>query len=113
MPDKYNTPALVNRRFLSLPATRLGWWAVGLAAAPLLLPVLTFVVNLLVNELTGGLQTAVGVSGLLMVVCGIAGGVTALIAVLRRRERSILLWFAMLIGLFFLFLIAGEFIVPH
>jgi len=35
------------------------------------------------------------------------------IAVIRRHERSWLVWLTMLPGLFVLFLVLGEFLVPH
>jgi hypothetical protein len=100
-------------RFLAWPVTRLGWWSFGLGAVTLLLPLLTLVGNLTSRIYSIPLQISLGVSGLFLVACGIAAGITGLIAVIRNRERSIFLWICMLIGLFFLFLIVGEFAVPH
>jgi uncharacterized membrane protein YidH (DUF202 family) len=111
--SEVRTDLPARRRFLSWPRTRLGWWAVGLSLAVLLLPLLTALVNVLLTSLSGGISTGVGMFGLLMVLCGIAGGITGLIAVVRSQERSILVWGAILVGLFCLFLIAGEFLFPH
>ena len=48
-----------------------------------------------------------------MLLCGLSSGVVGLIAVLRRHERSALVWFTVLPGLFVLFLLIGEVLVPH
>jgi hypothetical protein len=49
--------------------------------------------------------------GIVLLSCGISGGTAALIALIRRHERSALVWLALLTGLFVLFMI-GEFLVP-
>jgi hypothetical protein len=40
-------------------------------------------------------------------------GIVGLIAVIRRHERSWLVWLAMLPGLMVVALVLGEFLVPH
>jgi hypothetical protein len=92
----------------SLPSTRLGWYSIGLAA--------TFVVLFMINAAV--LLPAPGVVpwreafvGIVLLVCGLGGGIAALIALIRRHERSALVWLALLPGLFVLFMI-GEFLVP-
>jgi hypothetical protein len=49
--------------------------------------------------------------GIVLLVCGLGGGIAALIALIRRHKRSALVWLALLPGLFVLFMI-GEFLVP-
>jgi hypothetical protein len=49
--------------------------------------------------------------GIVLLVCGLGGGIAALIALIGRHERSWLVWLALLPGLFVLFMI-GEFVVP-
>jgi hypothetical protein len=49
--------------------------------------------------------------GVLLLSCGLGGGVLALIAVVLWRERSGLVWLAMVPGLFVVFMLA-EFLVP-
>ena len=74
------------RRFLSLPHTRLGWLAVGLAGIFWALTV----------------YFAVYPAGLVVLVwllASAASGVVALIALLRGHEQSALVWVAMLLGL--------------
>ncbi len=99
--------------FLRRPSTRLGRWAVGLAA--------TFAVLFLINSFVfmpaqvsvpWG-QVLLPFYGIAMLVCGLAAGLTGLIAVTRRHERSWLVWPSLLPGLFVVFLLLGEFLVPH
>jgi hypothetical protein len=96
-----------------LPGTRLGWWAVGLATA--------FVVMFIINstvfmQLPGNApwqQIVLPFYGILMVLCGLSTGVVGLIAVIRKHERSWLAWLTILPGALMLFLLLGEFLVPH
>jgi undecaprenyl pyrophosphate phosphatase UppP len=83
---------------IKLPITRLGWWAVGLAVA-------NIVLNFAWSILPGG--------AILGFICGLVGGVLALIAVIRQHERSWLVWLAVLVGLSVLVFILGEFLIPH
>jgi hypothetical protein len=80
------------------PSTRLGWWAVGLAVA-------SIVLNLAWSILPGG--------GILGLICGLVGGVLALIAVIRLHERSWLVFLSILPMLLALFFIPGEFLIPQ
>jgi purine-cytosine permease-like protein len=89
-----NTPQW--RRFLSLPKTRLGWWSVGLAA--------TFVVLLIFG------YNVLSLYGIVLLFSGLCSGVLGLFAVLRGHERSVLVWLAMLPGLFALAFLIGEFL---
>ena len=98
------------------PETRLGWWAVGLAVA--------FVVMFIINA-TVFVPAAQGVSnawwqqallpfyGIFMVLCGLAAGVVGLVAVIRKHERSWLVWLTILPGACVLFFVLGEFLSPH
>ena len=47
-----------------------------------------------------------------MLLCGLAAGVTATIAVVREGERSWLVFLPLLPALFVLFLVVGEFVGP-
>jgi hypothetical protein len=51
--------------------------------------------------------------GIAMLSCGLAAGIVGLMAVIRRHERSWLVWITILPGLLVLFLVLGEFLVPH
>jgi hypothetical protein len=98
-----------------LPKTPLGKWSIGFIGA--------FVVFLVTNILLvisgqqgGETFFSNPVPAVLLLLAG-ASGVLAflsgLIGVIRNRERSILVFLAMLIGLFVLFFGLGEVIVPH
>lgn len=88
----------VSSHFLERPHTKLGWWAVGLAAS-------SFVLQLAWSILPGGAW--------LSFICGLAGGIVALIALIRQHERSWLVYLCILpmLGVFVFFL--GEFLIPH
>jgi len=80
------------------PSTRLGWWAVGLAMA-------SIVLNFAWSILPGG--------AILSFICGLAGGVLALIAVIRQHERAWLVFLSILPMFSVLFFILGEILIPH
>jgi multisubunit Na+/H+ antiporter MnhB subunit len=84
--------------FFERPRTSLGWWAVGLAVASIvLLPVWSI--------LPGG--------ALPSFLCGLAGGIIALIALIREKERSWLVFLCILPMLNVFVFILGEFLFPH
>jgi len=83
-----------------LTATRLGWLAVGLTAVSVVILILSLtpgffefraLEELLEKELIGWV-----LSGL--VLSGLASGAVGLIAVLRRHERSWVVWVAMVVA---------------
>jgi hypothetical protein len=90
-------PVEKRRRFAVAPTTRLGKWAVGLAAA-------SFVLGM-------GWRLMGPVGGFPMIVVALAGGVVALRAVFQDGERALtvfasLLWFLMAVALLVELLIA-------
>ncbi|MDD5289537.1 MAG: hypothetical protein PHY28_10560 [Dehalococcoidales bacterium] len=96
-----------------LPKTALGWWSIGLAVLSLLFMSPVFGVSRL-----GGVAHQVGISpgqikGIAFAVSGIAAFVTGLISVIRSKERSILVFLAILAGLFAFGFVLGEFLFPH
>lgn len=84
--------------FLRVPQTRLGWWAVGFAAAGILL---VFAWSIL----PGGAW--------LGFLCELAGGILALIAIVRNRERSWLVWLSILPMINVFVFVLAEFLFPH
>lgn len=96
-PDS-GSPVEHRSRIAILPTTILGRWAVGLAVAFFPLVLATAVVPR---------------AALLGFVCGLAGGVTALVAIIRDRERGVTVFAALIplaIAVLFLFaeLITGT-----
>ena len=73
-------PARHRRRITILPTTRRGWWAVGLSTSFLPLVFAGAVVPL---------AAAVGI------LCGLGGGVAALLAIVGERERALTVWLAL------------------
>lgn len=94
------------------PGTRLGWWAVRLAAAFVVLFIINSAVFMSLQE-GWWTQSLLPFYGIFMILCGLAAGVIGLIAVIRKHERSWLVWLTILPGAFVLFLLLGELLVPH
>ncbi len=98
-----------------LPKTPLGKWSTGLIIAFI---VFIVVFQLLVVSGQRGGKTfssnlVLTIPILLAGTSGVFAFLTGLIGVIRNRERSILVFLAMLIGLFVLFFCLGEVIFPH
>jgi len=87
------------RRFVILPTTRLGKWAVGLAAAN--------VVLVLGWRLMGPLGAFPGFA------CGLAGGIVALVAISRRGERAIAVFAATVPALLVVLFVLAELLIGH
>jgi len=97
-PTRQPLPAEKKRRIAILPKTRLGWWAVGLAATPfVLVPAWTI---LPMGALSGFLG-------------GLAGGIAALVAIFRRRERAITVFTALLPFVFVIAFVLAELLIGH
>ena len=88
----------MSSHFFEKPHSKLSWWAVGLAAT-------SIVLLLAWSILPGGAW--------LSFLCGFAGGIIALIAVIRQHERSWLVFLSILPMLNVFMFILGEFLVPH
>ena len=90
------------------PATTAGRRSVWLEA----IFVVMFVVNVLilsfVKDETVYRQFILPFYALIMLLCGLVGGVFGLIAVIGVRERALLVWLAILMGLFVLLLVVNE-----
>ena len=117
MTEKPATEEAAHRRggFFARPSTKLGRWSVALGA--------TFVVLMGVNgavfmrlpgEPDGFRRTLLISFGFAMMGCGLGAGIVGLTAVVRQHERSWLVWsLPILAGLFVVFMLAGEVLVPH
>jgi hypothetical protein len=79
--EKHGSPVKNRRpRITILPATHLGWWAVGLTAAFFLL---VFAATVVPRGAAFGF------------VSGLAGGIVALMAIVRERERAVAVFAAL------------------
>jgi hypothetical protein len=99
--------------FLGRPGTRLGWWSVGLGGIFVVLWIINSFVFMPSTVLIPWRQVLLPFYGIFMLACGLAAGIVGLIAVIRSRERSWLVWLTLLPGSLVLFLLLGEFLVPH
>lgn len=102
------------KRFFSRPMTSTGWWAAGLGIGFVIL----FLINaLILIPFSAALPTwsrpLMIFYGLFMMACGLGGAVAGLLALLRHGERSWLVWLPLLPGALVIFLLLGEFLVPH
>jgi hypothetical protein len=101
---------VMSNQLFEKPHTKLGWWSSWLGIAF----VVMFIINVVVFSVGIG-DTTIWHQMILpfyvasMLLCGLAGGVFGLIATIRQHERSSLVWLAILIGLFTLFIILNEF----
>lgn len=96
--------------FNERPHTKLGWWAIWLGVAFIVMFIVDVVVMSLMSDETFWHQTILPFYGPVMLLCGLAGGVAGLIATTRRHERSFLVWLAIIVGLFVLILVLNELI---
>jgi hypothetical protein len=101
------------RGFLSTPSTKLGWWSVALAATFAALFIINSTVFMPSTVEVPWRQAVLPFYGIAMLSCGLAAGIVGLIAVIRRHERSWLVWLSMLPGLMVVAFVLGEFLVPH
>jgi hypothetical protein len=99
--------------FLETPHTKLGWWSIRLAAVFLIM----FFVNTFVFMPTSSdapwRHLILPFYGITMLLCGLVSGIIGWMAVLRWHERSWLVLFTLLPGLWVLFMLIGEFLFPH
>jgi len=100
-------------RFWGWPSTPLGWWSIGLGATFVVLFMINATVFMPSTVVVPWRQTILPYYGIFMLLCGLASGIVGLIALVRRRERSWLVWLTVLPALWVLFMVLGEFLVPH
>jgi hypothetical protein len=98
-----------------LPKTHPGKWSIGLIGGLVLFFALLWL--LAASGQRGGdtfsSNLALAVPGLLAAICGIAAFFTGIIAIIKSKERSALVFLAVIIGLFVLFFCLGEILSPH
>lgn len=95
------------------PSTRLGWWAVWLMAAFVVLFLINSFVFMPTSSDAPWRQVILPFYGIFMLLCGLTAGVVGLIAITRQHERSWLVWLTILPLAWVLFMLLGEFLVPH
>jgi hypothetical protein len=94
--------------FLKAPVSKPGWRAVWLEVVFIVMFTVNVVVFIIVSDETFWRQFILPFYALIMLICGLAGGVFGLIAVIRQKERALLVWLSILVGLFVLLIFLGE-----
>lgn len=101
------------RRFLSRPSTKFGSRAVALAGTFVVLFMINATVFMPSTDDAPWRRVVLPFYGIAMLACGLASGISGLMAVIRQHERSWLVWLTLLPGLLVVSLVLGEFLVPH
>jgi hypothetical protein len=105
-----------------LPKTKLGKWSIVLIIAmPVLFIIGTAFTNLLYKSIPAGgtiladiaARPALALTMLAGMAAGISAFITSLVAIIRQKERALLVYVACLIGALLLFFLVGEVSSPH
>jgi len=102
----------------SLPTTRLGRWSMWLAAAFIVMFAIYMVFVGVFGTTTSETMSSFSrivmpFYGIGMMLVGLSAGVVGLVAIIKNRERSWVVWATLLPMAFVLFFVIGEFTVPH
>ena len=99
------------------PTTKLGKWSVWLCVAFLILIVIAFmsVIFSAKDEISQNFFDPLWAAVTLLIAgaCGIFALVLGVISVIKNRERSVLVFLAIAIGVIALVFVVGEFSFPH
>lgn len=99
--------------FTEKPHSKLGWWAVRLGAAFIVLFLINSFVFMPTSSDAPWRQVILPFYGIFMLLCGLTSGIVGLVAVTRQHERSWLVLLTLLPGLWVVFMLVGEFLFPH
>jgi hypothetical protein len=100
--------------FKERPHTNLGWWAVWLMAAFVVMFFINAFVFMAFPSLGDGAwrQTVLPFYGVAMLLCGLVSGAVGLVAITYQHDRSWLVWLTILPMAWVVFMLIGELIVP-
>jgi hypothetical protein len=99
-----------------LPTTTLGKWTIGLIISLFVFFLLSVAIVNLGHQTGGETVTAnnyIAIPMLIAVISGVSAFITGIIAILKYKERSLLVFIATFIGLNILVFLLGEFLSPH
>jgi len=98
-----------------IPSTILGKWSIGLIIAFFLLLITGIFV--VATGQTGGEtifdNLLISIPMILAAISAIASFFTGIISIIRKKERCIFVFISTLIGLFVLWFVIGEILLPH
>ncbi len=113
---------IIISKFREKPKTRTAWWAMGLGLSVFLmgpmLGIFAAVIRPLIDEATNETVGAAigflfGIGALVLSIAALVTGIRAY----RKGERSWVMWVgfvpSIMVALFWVFLLVGEFAVPH
>ena len=113
---------MVKRAWSLIPTTKFGKWSVGfIIATPILFIIGTSFTNSLYQSVPSGDTIFADIKGrpalALSMLAGMATGIlaflTGLLAMIRQRERAILVYLSILIGALVIIFLIGEVLFPH
>ncbi|MCA9946797.1 MAG: hypothetical protein H6656_22475 [Ardenticatenaceae bacterium] len=105
-----------------VPQTILGRWSVGLIVImPILFVIGTSLTNSLYESVPAGgtivadiaARPALALTMLAGMAAGIAAFLVGLLALVRKKERALLVYISTMVGMLLMVFLAGEFISPH
>ena len=105
-----------------LPTTILGKWSIGLIIAmPLLFVLGTSFTNSLYASIAAGdtiladiaARPALTLTMLAGMGSGILAFITGILAIIKQKERAVLVYISSIIGALFILFLAGEILFPH
>jgi len=99
--------------FFGLPVTKPGRWSVWLAVVFAVMFMINSFVFMPTSSNAPWRQLILPFYGIAMLLCGLAAGIVGLIALILYHDRSWLVWITIWPGVLVLFLVLGEFLVPH
>lgn len=93
-----------------MPVTMLGRWSVWMVTAFVVMFISNVFINVYVVRPASepGFLVVYWLFVIFMLASGLAGGILGLTAVVKKHERSFLVWLAVFFGLFVLLLILNE-----
>lgn len=102
-----------DNHFNDKPQTRLGWWAVWLGAAFVVMFFINSFVFMPTSSDAPWRHIYLPFYGIAMMLCGLASGIVGWVAVIGKHERSWLVMLTLLPGIWVVFMLVGEFLFPH
>jgi hypothetical protein len=105
-----------------MPKKAVGKWSLGLV---IVMPILFFIGSSMANTLYDSVSSgstiledianrpALALTMLVGMACGISAFITGLIAIIKQKERSILVYISTIVGFGFILFLSAEFISPH
>ena len=105
-----------------IPTTKLGKWSVGLIVAmPLLFLISIFFKDILYPSIPAGAtiladivtRPALTLTMLAGMVAGISAFITGLLAILRQKDYTLLVYLSSILGAFLVLFLMGEILFPH